>query len=198
MGFAANGIVARRSKEKAAKAWRFTLDYDLLERQLLELIGSESNHLANASNFSALVFAEIPNLSWAGFYYPDASGDLVLGPFQGKPACARLPKGHGVCGAAFTQRRSVVVDDVQAYADHIVCDAGARSEMVVPLLADGEVRGVFDLDSASPARFGLEDRRGIERLVIAFVRHAGLSKAPAEAYESFGDRLSREPNKADE
>lgn len=148
------------------------VDYDLLERQVRELVESEPDHLANAANFAAFVFAEIPNVSWAGFYYADDSGDLVLGPFQGKPACTRLPKGRGVCGASFSQRKTVVVDDVDAYAGHIVCDSAAKSEMVVPLVENGFVYGVFDLDSAAPARFTSGDSAGIERLVRAFVTSA--------------------------
>lgn len=144
------------------------MDYDLLEDQVRELIGSEPNPLANAANFTALIFQEIPNVSWAGFYFPDASGDLVLGPFQGKPACVRLPKGRGVCGAAFASAKTVVVDDVNAFAGHIACDANAKSEIVVPLAAGGPPYGVFDIDSASVQRFGEEDRKGIERLVGAF------------------------------
>lgn len=146
-------------------------DYELLERQVLEMIGDETDQIANAANFAAFVFHEIPDVSWAGFYYADASGDLVLGPFQGKPACSRLPKGRGVCGAAFAQGRTLVVDDVEAFADHIACDAGARSEIAVPLLVDNSSYGVFDVDSSRLARFSSEeDERGIERLVMAFAR----------------------------
>ena len=133
------------------------------------MIGDETDHLANAANFAAFVFHEIPDVSWAGFYYTDESGDLVLGPFQGKPACSRLPNGRGVCGAAFAQRRTLVVDDVAAFADHIACDAGARSEIVVPLLVDNSAYGVFDVDSTRLARFSKDDERGIERLVRAFL-----------------------------
>ncbi len=144
------------------------MDYELLGRQVSELVAGEPSHLANAANFAAFVFHEIPDISWAGFYYPDESGDLVLGPFQGNPACTRLPKGRGVCGAAFSTRETVVVDDVSAYTDHIVCDVAARSEIVVPLLVDNFAYGVFDVDSASVARFASTDRHGIERLVRAF------------------------------
>lgn len=147
------------------------VDYQLLDRQVRELVEGERDHLANAANFAALIFQEIPNVSWAGFYYADRHGDLVLGPFGGKPACTRLPKGRGVCGAAFTSRATIVVDDVYARADHIVCDAAARSEMVVPIGSGDDVYGVFDLDSAQPARFGAVDREGIERLVRTFAKH---------------------------
>jgi L-methionine (R)-S-oxide reductase len=144
------------------------MDYALLEDQVHELIGSEVSALANAANFAALVFQEIPDVSWAGFYFPDASGDLVLGPFQGKPACMRLPRGRGVCGTAFASAKTVVVDDVNAFADHIACDTNAQSEIVVPLISGGPPYGVFDIDSASARRFSEEDRAGIERLVGAF------------------------------
>lgn len=157
----------------SATALERSTDYELLERQVLEMIGEETDRLANAANFAAFIFHEIPDVTWAGFYYADASGDLVLGPFQGKPACSRLPKGRGICGAAFAQRRSIVVDDVAAFADHIACDAGARSEIVVPLLVDNSPYGVFDVDSARLARFSREDERGIECLVTAFVHAVG-------------------------
>ncbi|HEY9084317.1 MAG TPA: GAF domain-containing protein [Candidatus Tyrphobacter sp.] len=144
------------------------MDYALLERQLRALLGDEPDHLANAANFAAFVFHEIPDLNWAGFYYADLSGDLVLGPFQGRPACARLPRERGVCGAAFTSRSVLVVDDVAAFADHIVCDANSRSEIALPLEDAHEAYGVFDLDSPHRTRFAAEDRDGIARLVQVF------------------------------
>jgi GAF domain-containing protein len=144
------------------------MDYALLEQQVRELLRGEPDHLANAANFAAFLYQEIPDLNWAGFYYADPSGELVLGPFQGRPACARLPGGRGVCGAALTSRSVIVIDDVGAFADHIVCDAASRSELAVPLEADGEAYGVFDLDSPRLARFGAGDRDGIVRLVKAF------------------------------
>lgn len=141
------------------------MDYDLLARQLEALLGNEPDPIANAANFAAFIFAEIPDVNWAGFYYADDRDDLVLGPFQGAPACARLPKGRGVCGAAFARNETLVVDDVSQFADHIVCDTASRSELVVPLPVDNFRRGVFDLDSPSTARFRPEDAAGIERLV---------------------------------
>lgn len=144
------------------------MDYELLEAQLRELLSSESSHLANAANFAAFIYHEIPDVSWAGFYYADETGELVLGPFQGRPACTRLPKGRGVCGVAFAQGETLVVDDVNAFPDHITCDAAARSELVVPLAAS-KPYGVFDVDSARLARFSAEDRDGIERLVQVFI-----------------------------
>lgn len=145
------------------------MDYALLDAQLRELLAGESDALANAANFAALVFHEVPDVSWAGFYYAAPPGELVLGPFQGRPACTRLPAGRGVCGRAFQARETLVVDDVGAFQDHIVCDPSARSEIVVPVLWAGSPYGVFDVDSASPARFKPLDRIGIERLVHTFM-----------------------------
>ncbi len=144
------------------------VSYELLERQARELLAGEPDFIANAANFAALEYHELPSLNWAGFYFSSPAGDLVLGPFNGRPACTRLPTGRGVCGAAVTRRETVVVDDVTAYADHIVCDSASRSEIVVPLLVDGGVAGVFDVDSPDVGRFTDEDRAGIERLVAAF------------------------------
>ncbi len=141
----------------------------MLERQVRELLSGERDFIANAANFASLVYHELPDVNWAGFYLASPSGELVLGPFCGRPACTRLPAGRGVCGAAALRGATLVVDDVAAFADHIVCDAAARSEIVVPLFRpDGRLLGVFDLDSPSLARFGAEDRAGIERLVGLF------------------------------
>jgi L-methionine (R)-S-oxide reductase len=145
-----------------------TTDYALLERQVRELLADERDAVANAANFAAIVFQELPDVNWAGFYFAAPSGDLVLGPFGGKPACSRLPRGRGVCGAAFTRGETIVVDDVRAFADHIVCDSASRSEIVVPLRNGDEVIGVFDVDSPRVARFGDADRAGLEALVCAF------------------------------
>ncbi|HEY1978395.1 MAG TPA: GAF domain-containing protein [Candidatus Baltobacteraceae bacterium] len=149
-----------------------SLSYDLLERQVRELLGGESDYIANAANFASLVYHELPDVNWAGFYFLDAAGDLVLGPFGGRPACTRLTKGHGVCGAAAIARETVVVDDVTTFSDHIACDAASRSEIVVPLFTRDEVYGVFDIDSPSIARFTALDRAGVERLVRAFTEVA--------------------------
>jgi L-methionine (R)-S-oxide reductase len=146
-----------------------SVSYDLLERQVRELLGGESDFIASAANFASFTYHELPGLNWAGFYFINAaSGELVLGPFNGRPACTRLPSGRGVCGAAVTRRETVVVDDVAAFADHIACDAASRSEIVVPLFAGNAVAGVFDVDSPELARFTAADRDGIERLVRAF------------------------------
>jgi GAF domain-containing protein len=143
-------------------------DYALLERQVELLLEGETDTLANAANFAAFVFYELDDINWAGFYYAQPGGELVLGPFNGRPACTRLAAGRGVCGAAFTSGQTLVVDDVHAFADHIACDSASQSEIVVPLVVDGRTIGVFDIDSPRIARFSDEDRRGLERLVGVF------------------------------
>lgn len=150
-----------------------TPDYALLERQVRGLLADERDFIANAANFSAFVYSELPAINWAGFYLPAADG-LVLGPFGGKPACSRLPKGQGICNRAFDEKRTVVVDDVSQAADHIYCDTASKSEMVVPLLVNGKARGVFDLDSPELARFSADDQAGIERLVAAFLEATSI------------------------
>jgi L-methionine (R)-S-oxide reductase len=154
--------------------------YHRLERQVRELLSGESDFIANAANFAALVYHELPDVNWAGFYFLGGGGELILGPFAGRPACTRLPSGRGVCGRAVTSGETVIVDDVNESADHIACDAASRSEMVVPLRSDEQIVGVFDLDSPKPARFGQADRDGIERLVRAFSEMTPLP-APARA-----------------
>jgi len=146
------------------------MDYDLLVAQATSLLAGETNFIANAANFAAFIYHEIPELNWAGFYFTAAGGELILGPFNGRPACTRLPKGRGVCGAAVASGQTVVVDDVHAFADHIVCDSASASELVVPLGAGGEIVGVFDLDSPRVGRFSGADRAGIERLVQVFLK----------------------------
>lgn len=143
-------------------------DYDLLEQLLRALLADERDFIANAANFAAFVYHGLSEVNWAGFYFAAPSGELVLGPFAGRPACSRLPAGRGVCGAAAARRETVVVDDVAAFDDHIVCDVASRSEIVVPLVLHGEFRGVFDCDSPQLARFNEDDRTGIEGLVRAF------------------------------
>ncbi|HLY01070.1 MAG TPA: GAF domain-containing protein [Candidatus Cybelea sp.] len=142
--------------------------YERLEAQARALLDGESDFIANAGNFAALIYHELPDLNWAGFYLATPPGDLVLGPFSGRPACTRIPHGRGVCGAAAAKRETLVIDDVDAFADHIVCDVASRSEIVIPILRDGTLFGVFDVDSPVKARFTARDRTGLERLVAAF------------------------------
>ncbi|HEY8322156.1 MAG TPA: GAF domain-containing protein [Candidatus Baltobacteraceae bacterium] len=141
------------------------VDYPLLYSQAAGLLSGEPDPLANVANFAAFVFAELPEINWAGFYFARPDGDLVLGPFAGRPACTRLSQGRGVCGAAATSMTTVVVDDVDAFADHIACDSASRSEIVVPVLSGGRTVAVFDIDAPILARFGPADRAGIEALV---------------------------------
>lgn len=149
-------------------------DYVLLEQQLRALLAGETELIANAANFAAFVYHELPDINWCGFYLARSQGELVLGPFCGRPACSRLPAGRGVCGAAVSKRATVVVDDVNAFADHIVCDTASRSEIVVPVFFYGKLGGVFDCDSPSLARFTDDDRAGLERLVGAFSESVSL------------------------
>jgi GAF domain-containing protein len=149
--------------------------YREIESQLRGLIEGERNGIANAANFSALLFDRLEGLNWAGFYFMDAEkGGLVVGPFQGKPACIRIAIGRGVCGTAVAERRAIVVADVNAFAGHIACDAASRSEIVVPLFRGDDVIGVLDLDSGRTNRFDDEDRVGLERLARIFVEGSDI------------------------
>ncbi len=127
------------------------------------LIGDERDWVANTANAAALIFTSLTDVNWAGFYLL-RGGELVLGPFQGQPACIRIALGRGVCGTAAAERRTLVVPDVHAFPGHIACDAASRSELVVPLLAGDRLLGVVDLDSPQPGRFDAEDAAGIEAL----------------------------------
>lgn len=142
--------------------------YRELASQLQALLAGELDPVANAANSSALLFQLLPDLNWAGFYRL-RGGELVLGPFQGKPACVRIPVGRGVCGTAVSRAASIVVEDVTAFPGHIACDAASRSELVVPLLHEGRVIGVIDLDSPHAGRFDSEDRIGIEAIARIYV-----------------------------
>ena len=151
-----------------------TKAYAELEASLRALLAGERDLVANAANFAALLYWSLPQLNWAGFYLVEpASGDLLLGPFQGKPACVRIPVGRGVCGTAAARRASVVVPDVHAFPGHIACDSASNSEVVVPVLRHGRLVGVLDLDSPVHGRFDDEDARGLEALVAAFVESLG-------------------------
>ncbi len=142
--------------------------YRELMQQLEGLLHGERDAIANAANLSALLYDAMPRLNWAGFYLM-RDGELVLGPFQGKPACVRIPVGRGVCGTAVAKRESVLVEDVHAFPGHIACDAASRSELVVPLIRDGEVIGVIDLDSPEPGRFDADDQAGIEAIASLYL-----------------------------
>ncbi len=147
--------------------------YAELAQQARGLLHGETNFVANAANFAALVFHALPDINWCGFYLPDGDG-LVVGPFQGKVACVRLAHGRGVCGAAAVSREVQVVPDVNAFPDHIFCDGASRSEIVVPLVrADGTLLGVWDVDSPHLARFDDEDRAGMEALCAEFMHACG-------------------------
>ena len=152
-------------------------DYASLARELSALLAGESDLIANAASTVALIFDAVPKLNWAGFYFLK-DGVLVVGPFQGKPACVRIALGAGVCGAAAAQRATLVVPDVSKFAGHIACDAASRSEIVIPLIQGDELLGVLDVDSPEPGRFDDADRRGLEELAVIFLAslragHAG-------------------------
>ena len=144
--------------------------YAQLVQQARGLLQGETDRVANAANLSSLVFHALPELNWVGFYFYDGR-ELVVGPFQGRPACVRIALGRGVCGAAASTRRTQRVEDVHAFPDHIACDAASRSELVVPLVRDGALVGVFDLDSPRPARFDADDQAGLEAVAAVFVEH---------------------------
>ena len=150
--------------------------HDELARQARGLLEGERDLIANAANMAALIWNLVPDLNWAGFYFVKG-GELVLGPFQGKPACVRIAVGKGVCGTAAARRESVLVSDVHAFPDHIACDSASNSELVVPLIKDGVVHGVLDLDSPLFARFDEDDREAFERLAAFFVDATDLHDA---------------------
>jgi len=149
-------------------------DYALLRSQLAALIAGETDALANASNFVALLFNAMDDVNWLGIYV--LRGDeLVLGPFQGKPACVRIALGSGVCGTAAASNATQRVADVHAFPGHIVCDADSRSEIVVPLSVSGTLVGVLDIDSPTPDRFSAADQEGIELLCRAYCESLSAS-----------------------
>lgn len=146
--------------------------YAQLLDQARGLMHGESDRIANAANLSALLFHSLPDLNWAGFYFFDGT-ELVVGPFQGLPACVRIPLSRGVCGAAASSRQTQRVDDVHAFPGHIACDAASRSEIVVPLVRNGELVGVLDIDSPLPARFDADDQAGLEAIAAAWIAALG-------------------------
>jgi L-methionine (R)-S-oxide reductase len=144
--------------------------YASLVVQLLSLLKGEHDLVANAANFSALLFNSLPNVNWAGFYFLH-DDELVLGPFQGNPACVRIPLGTGVCGVAAQQCETIIVPNVHEFPGHIACDVASNSEIVVPLFDGERLLGVLDLDSPSIGRFDDQDAEGLNELVTVFVAH---------------------------
>ena len=142
--------------------------YAQLADQARALLHGERDRIANAANLSALVYHALPQLNWVGFYFFDGT-ELVVGPFQGLPACVRIPLHRGVCGKAASSRQTQRIEDVHAFPGHIACDAASRSELVVPLVHRGELVGVFDLDSPEPGRFDVEDQEGLEAIARIWV-----------------------------
>ena len=142
--------------------------YAELAAQARALLDGETDRIANAANFAALAYQALSRINWAGFYFYDGR-ELVLGPFQGKPACVRIALGRGVCGTAASQRQTQVVADVNAFPGHIACDVASRSEVVVPLVHKGELIGVWDVDSPEPGRFDEDDRQGMQALCAVFL-----------------------------
>jgi L-methionine (R)-S-oxide reductase len=138
--------------------------YDQLASQLSSLLAGERDLIANAANFSSLVYHSLPDLNWAGFYF-EKDGELVLGPFQGQPACVRIALGRGVCGTAAAKCATTIVPNVHEFPGHIACDSASNSEIVIPLMKGKRFIGVFDLDSPKLARFDQEDAIGLEMLV---------------------------------
>jgi GAF domain-containing protein len=156
----------RPKKKKSAKSE----SYANLVAQLRSLLKDEYNFIANTANFSSLVYNALPDVNWAGFYLLQ-DHELILGPFQGKPACVRIPVGKGVCGFAAKQCETVIVPDVSEFPGHIACDPESKSEIVIPLFDGERVLGVLDVDSTSLARFDDQDAEGLNELVTVLVAH---------------------------
>ncbi|WP_223642207.1 GAF domain-containing protein [Planococcus sp. 4-30] len=144
--------------------------YTMLSKQLQALLEGENNSIANLSNASALLNQFLERTNWVGFYLME-DGELVLGPFQGLPACVRIPVGKGVCGTAVSDKKTILVDDVQSFPGHIACDAASRSEIVIPLMKEDQVIGVLDIDSPELSRFTEEDRQGLELFAEVLAKH---------------------------
>jgi GAF domain-containing protein len=145
--------------------------YETLFLQLSSLLADERDFIANAGNFAALLFYSLPDLNWVGFYIL-RNDELVLGPFQGKHACVRIPLGKGVCGTAAALRETLIVANVDEFPGHIACDSESQAEIVVPMIRSDALIGVLDLDSPQLARFDGEDAHGLNRLVEIFLRHS--------------------------
>ncbi len=149
--------------------------YEELMAQVRSLLDGELDLIANAANLSSFLYHSLPDLNWAGFYF-QKNNQLVLGPFQGKPACVRINIGDGVCGTAALQRQTIIVDNVHEFPGHIACDSASNSEIVVPIIKDDRFIGVLDLDSPSLARFDDEDAQGLNDLVEIFVDATKFAK----------------------
>jgi L-methionine (R)-S-oxide reductase len=146
-------------------------NYELVKKQLQALLEGEENLIANLSNASALLNQFLDRINWVGFYLLDNNNELVLGPFQGLPACVRIPLGRGVCGTSAQKRETVRVEDVHLFPGHIACDAASQSEIVIPLVKNGELIGVLDIDSPEKDRFDILDQEKLEELVAVIVDH---------------------------
>ncbi|HEX6922707.1 MAG TPA: GAF domain-containing protein [Bacillales bacterium] len=146
-------------------------NYDLVVKQLKALVEDEPNQIANLSNASALLNQFLENVNWVGFYLPDGEDELVLGPFQGLPACVRISMGKGVCGTAAKERKTIRVEDVNKFPGHIACDAASNSEIVVPIVKNDEFIGLLDIDSPSKDRFDKADEVGLEKFVQELVKY---------------------------
>ncbi len=145
-------------------------NYQMVIKQLKALLEGEKNQIANLSNASALLNQFLKEVNWVGFYLMD-DGELVLGPFQGLPACVRIPVGKGVCGTAVQENKTMLVEDVHQFPGHIACDAASRSEIVVPIVKDGTVVGVLDIDSPLTSRFDEVDQKYLEQFVEELTKH---------------------------
>lgn len=145
-------------------------NYELVKKQLLALIEDETNRIANLSNAAALLNQFLDEINWVGFYLYE-EGQLILGPFQGLPACVRIPMGRGVCGTSAATEKTLRIDDVHQFPGHIACDAASRSEIVIPLMKDGKLIGVLDIDSPVTGRFDEMDQQGLEKFAEILTRH---------------------------
>ena len=150
--------------------------YQRLAKQLESLLGQDTNAVTNMAQTAAFIFQMIPDLNWAGFYMisPEKADSLILGPYQGKVACVHIPFGQGVCGAAAQKQQTQLVKNVNEFAGHIACDAASLSEVVVPLIENGEVKGVLDIDSPLGERFDRQDAKGFEALAEVFLKQTAL------------------------
>jgi GAF domain-containing protein len=142
------------------------MNFDTLEKEIISLVEGEKNLIANLANISSAIYHSYPNLNWCGFYlWSDVDQELVLGPFQGRPACIRIKSGKGVCGTSYLKRETIRVEDVHEFPGHIACDSASESELVVPLIHNGKVMGVLDLDAPMKKRFSEEDAKSFTRIM---------------------------------